>query len=331
MNAERQSATMPNSVARTGAASALAGIDRALPLAHTALASVLEGLAALREPLLYHPVPGNAGDSAINAATYQLFDRFGLAFEVVGDDVEAATTRGRVVVCSGGGNLVPFYSDMRHFVARHHAGCRQLVLLPATMRGHEDLLGALGQHVTLLCRDRPSFEHVRKHAPNARVEASHDVALHLNVEALRTKARQQFLPLVSSPAQARRNLRRRWRALRYDQRNVSNPGELFAFRTDVEGLPGRALNEANLDVSVEFVSDDMSPALTLEATWRMLAFLDRYPTVHTDRLHVAILSALLGKEVRMHDNSYGKNRVVYEQSLRDAFPRVTPMWAEAKA
>lgn len=44
--------------------------------------------------------------------------------------------------------------------------------------------------------------------------------------------------------------------------------------------------------------------------------------VETDRLHVAIAASLLGKRVRIQNNSYGKNRAVYEFRLRDRFPNL---------
>ena len=296
----------------------------ALPIASTGLGTVLDELAALREPLLYASVPGNAGDSAVNCAAYRVFEARGLRVERVEPNVNAERTLGRVLVGAGGGNLVPMYDDMHRLIERHHAGCRRLILLPATIRGHQALLGTLGGNVTVLCRDQPSLAHVQRHAPRVQALASHDVALHLDVRALLAETRWQFLPQVSSPAQARRNLRRRWRGWKYERNNTSRPDELFAFRTDVERAEraGAASAVANIDVSVEFVSDDMSPRLALEATWRLLGFLDRYRSVHTDRLHVAILSALLGKRVLLHDNSYGKNSAVYDQSMRWHFPKV---------
>jgi len=324
VNANRHSGTTLDLPVHA-APSEYAGLERALPVAGSGLEPVLARLAAAHATVLYHAVPGNAGDSAINCAAYQLLERHGIAFEPVGDDVAVERTRGRLLVCAGGGNLVPLYDDVRRFLARHHAGCRELVVLPATIRGHADLLAELGPNVTLLCRDQPSLEHVRAAAPGVQVLAAHDLVLHLDVAALRRQARRRFLPLVSSFAQARRNLRRRWRGLRYDRRNRACAGELFAFRTDREVGAGQVVPGANFDASIEYISDDMSPALALEATWRLLDFLGRYRVVHTDRLHVAILAALLGKAVRLHDNSYGKNRVVYEQSLRH-FPGVTPMW-----
>ncbi|MBQ7531900.1 MAG: polysaccharide pyruvyl transferase family protein [Paludibacteraceae bacterium] len=46
-------------------------------------------------------------------------------------------------------------------------------------------------------------------------------------------------------------------------------------------------------------------------------FLNRYRTVHSTRLHGAILALLLGKDVVLYDNSYGKNSGFYNTWLAD--------------
>lgn len=46
-------------------------------------------------------------------------------------------------------------------------------------------------------------------------------------------------------------------------------------------------------------------------------FLSHYRYVYTTRLHVMILSILLGKECTFFDNSYGKNSAFYETWLKD--------------
>ena len=43
----------------------------------------------------------------------------------------------------------------------------------------------------------------------------------------------------------------------------------------------------------------------------------------TDRLHVAIGSALCGVPCKLHDNCYGKNRAVYDQSFVGRFLNVS--------
>ena len=273
------------------------------------------------EPLLFRPNPGNAGDSAINCAAYRLFDRLGCRVEVVPADVPVARTRGRVLVHGGGGNLVPLYDAASRFIARHHAGCTRFILLPHTIRGHEDLLGQLGANVTLLCREAGSFAHASRHAGAARVLLAHDLVFGLDPAALVAEARRRFLPGVSSPRLALANLKRGLRRAAHGVRNADRARELEAFRGDAESA-ARTLGPRNIDVSGVFALRDMSPGGALETTWRTLAFLDRFERVRTDRLHVAILSALLGKQVDLHDNSYGKNRAVFEHSMRERFPHV---------
>jgi pyruvyl transferase EpsO len=48
-----------------------------------------------------------------------------------------------------------------------------------------------------------------------------------------------------------------------------------------------------------------------------ISFLSNYSTIYTTRLHVAILSVLLDKAFTFFDNSYGKNKGVYEAWLND--------------
>lgn len=50
-------------------------------------------------------------------------------------------------------------------------------------------------------------------------------------------------------------------------------------------------------------------------------FISQYETVHSERLHGAILSILLNKTVQIIDNSYGKNSTFYESWLT-GFPNV---------
>lgn len=50
--------------------------------------------------------------------------------------------------------------------------------------------------------------------------------------------------------------------------------------------------------------------------------LAKYSVIHTDRLHVAIASCLLGKELHLYPGSYFKNRAVYMSSMKDCFENV---------
>jgi len=146
---------------------------------------------------------------------------------------------------------------------------------------------------------------------------SHDLALALDPHVLKRRAERRLstLDFIVEQKYVLSNMRclpimgRRRR-------------KLDSFRGDVEAVPGRVWCD-NVDVSQVFAVDDMSPRRALETTGRIVSFLDEFDIVRTDRLHVGILSALLGKEVHLYDNLYGKNRAVYEHSMRERFPRVS--------
>jgi hypothetical protein len=93
----------------------------------------------------------------------------------------------------------------------------------------------------------------------------------------------------------------------YEPWKMPGAGRLNAFRTDRESI-GRTLPKDNLDI----------PALGSQRDGKLLPTLIRhYAIVHTDRAHVAICAAMLGKETHMYPNGYHKVRGIYEQALAD--------------
>ncbi|SFC60018.1 Exopolysaccharide biosynthesis protein EpsI, predicted pyruvyl transferase [Halobiforma haloterrestris] len=87
---------------------------------------------------------------------------------------------------------------------------------------------------------------------------------------------------------------------------------LLAFRNDAESVTPQ------IDETIEppIVSRDIS-----RGEPEFADFVNRAAaasTIHTDRLHVAVLGHILDKDVVFYDNGYHKNRGVYEFSLSDA-------------
>jgi hypothetical protein len=261
---------------------------------------------------------GNAGDSLISAATFQLFRKVGLHCRLLDHLYRGPRTEGAVVLCCGGGNLVRFYGDARRFIAAHHRRARRLVLLPHTIEGNEDLLGELGPNVDLIARERRSFEHIRTHAPRARHHLMHDVAFGLDLDELRRGP----LRLFAAPASARIAARLALRAWQRVRKPRPPAGRVLnAFRTDREAT-GIALPPDNFDLSKLYGGWVAPEGFARIAARDFLAIADRYDEIRTNRLHVAIAGALLGKRVLLHDNSYGKNRAIWEHSLAGRFDNV---------
>jgi exopolysaccharide biosynthesis predicted pyruvyltransferase EpsI len=83
-------------------------------------------------------------------------------------------------------------------------------------------------------------------------------------------------------------------------------GEINCFRTDSESA-GRMLPERNFDISD--MGGDAHKTVILDV-------LKNFWSVNTDRLHVGVAGALLGKQVLLFVNNYHKNRSVFEYSLK---------------
>jgi exopolysaccharide biosynthesis predicted pyruvyltransferase EpsI len=90
-------------------------------------------------------------------------------------------------------------------------------------------------------------------------------------------------------------------------------GEGNFFRQDIEKTE-RSLPEGNRDMSAE---GNHNTPLT-----GFFEAIGEFETINTNRLHVAIVAALQGKNVNLYPNSYFKNKAVFHSSLEPHFPKV---------
>ena len=304
----------------------------------------LAELKAERQPILFIPNSGNAGDALIGHATFQIFDRLDLDYECL-VDYRRFDPSGRVVVCAGGGNFVPLYHGTERVLRWAGGRARRVILLPHTIRGNDELLADLGPEVDLICREAVSYQYVSSTVRAAHCHLADDMAFSLDVQNMlsngpapisllslygRKLSYRLFEPsrlkTVPSPWKIRRGGH-----LLASRRTALAPGGtpagvLHAFRTDVEktSVPVPA---DNLDLAKEFSHGTKSPLVCHTGSFHMLHYLDTFEEVQTNRLHVSIGAALLGKRVKFWPNSYFKNQAVYEFSMRDRFSNVE--WVEA--
>jgi exopolysaccharide biosynthesis predicted pyruvyltransferase EpsI len=283
------------------------------------------------EKIFYRSNPGNAGDALIASGAYKLFDHAGLEIELIEPSNFDAT--GKTVIYAGGGNLVGIYPQARNFFSKFHCRAGRFILLPHTVMKNEDLLKELGSNVTVFARERVSYEHLKKHAKNAQIFLDHDLALHLNAK--------DFLeqPMISLPGAIAKKLLYKYlnpevsATVPHPKRMLQN--SLFELRTATLGRPeignffrediearGQERPEGNADLSRIYAYGTRNRDLTSYTTSRLLRYINNFSLVRTDRLHICIGAALLGKDVDFFPNSYFKCKAVYEYSLRSRFPKI---------
>jgi exopolysaccharide biosynthesis predicted pyruvyltransferase EpsI len=269
--------------------------------------------------LVYVPNRGNAGDALIASAAWQFFDELPQAPICL--PIEELRPGDRAVF-SGGGVFIPEYPDGARWLRQFaEAGLSRLLILPQTFRGIDSALAELGPQTTLFCREWVSHDYVKQAAPRCRVCFAPDLALGLDIAALRARvalaesrraARDKLALLYSSPARRYRRWQRKLSGLKPDAE-----GRLQVFRTDAERTPAGGDQAQFSDLSNFYGSDYRERTECDRISRDLFALLDTARLVETNRLHVGIGAALLGKQVVLHDNSYGKIRAIYDASLQD--------------
>ncbi len=183
---------------------------------------------------------------------------------------------GRVLLVPAAGNLSAHYHSMTELLAPYLATFDEVYILPCSVDIRDP-------EVERFLRTLPTHAHVftrEKYSyAQARFAVGDDARVHLD-----------------------HDLAFSFDYGRWDERGA---GTLDAFRGDVESL-GLPLPEGNLDISTLGSSGhgEVLPRL-----------LQHVAVVRTDRAHVMICAALLGKETHVYPNDYHKVRGIYEYSL----------------
>lgn len=256
--------------------------------------------------ILFHPLPGSAGDSLRHAATYQLFADLKIRFDVLSDSDDAA---GETLVIGGGGNFVPQFSSVRKTLLRTARSAREVIVLPQTVRGNEDLIEQLGPSVEIFCRDAESYLHVLAHRSRARAQLAHDMSFLVDPERLRAAAGPEADALLAKRTPSRPI-----------ERLMSDAGHRFFFRK-TRNRTKRICPKSSVDVSLQFKTGT-KPGEAEVGALALLTYLEGVHELHTERLHVAIAGAMLGKRVYLYDDPLRISGSAYRHSLHADFPKV---------
>ena len=272
--------------------------------------------------------PGNAGDSLISAGTVQLLTDRNIPFRSI-NDYDHYDSTGRILCYSGGGCFVPYYSFGRDFLSKHLERADRIILLPHTIDGNEDFLASLRSNVTLICRESASYMHCRR-VTKVDVYAADDLAFSLDARKfLARRARWLARLMEMFGAQSADSLSHRDPriSVKMQERyrnfltNAKVTKTLAVWREDVERNEQRPVNAENDIANIFGIESSYGLPAMLTSAEYFLRAVDLFEAIRTDRLHVAVAGAILGKDVEIFPNSYFKNRAMYEFSLR-RYPNV---------
>jgi exopolysaccharide biosynthesis predicted pyruvyltransferase EpsI len=242
----------------------------------------------------FMPNGGNLGDCLIASATIQAFQKAGIPWSLIRGKRQSVRPSD-LLVFGGGGSLVPLYEGGIQCVESLQRLGAPVVVLPQTVRGNEEFWKQ-AEGVTVFCRDAGSLDFLGGFS-NIPAFLADDMALRLDLTEDPFSTVAAFHDVMVAGKEARVLVARR-----RDHEAVGPAGD---GSIDISALAHPAMD------SVESVHANTCAFLTMLAS---------YSEIQTDRLHVAIGGSLLGIPVQLRDNANGKNRAVYETSLKERFP-----------
>ena len=235
-----------------------------------------------RKKVAFVPNPGNIGDATINLACWRyLRSKF--------RQVEICTPQQlppvEYVFVGGGGNFVePLYHDTASLVQRL-AAHQGIFIFPSTVYGYCKILKNLAGRSRIICRENVSHQFLLNHMPPESVYLGHDAAF-----AIAGQLRTEYADKITKGSKLSAKL----------------------FRCDRERA---LLEEGGLDIMGQHHSDWTDMTLAESVIQLAAKYILGFGQIKTDRLHCAILAALLGRETIVYPNSYFKNAAVFEHSL----------------
>lgn len=249
---------------------------------HTELRDHLQELRGLRVVVLLNR--GNRGDGVIHLGGRRLLESAGLRWTEIHESKAPPAIEADALLVFGCGAFCRGTHSLVDVVTRWARRVPRIVLLPASF----DLRSGAVRRFVGTWDDRYTvFCRERR-----------------SFEALRAARVRPGRLLLSHDLAFHADLRT-WAARPHaDTAGIFRRDGEAVFDRRPRGLPGQDISRG----------PDSEPQVLLD-------FVARFAAVHTDRAHVAITAAMMGRDVWFYRNSYFKNEALYEHSLAH-LPRV---------
>lgn len=222
---------------------------------------------------------GNKGDGLIYFGGETLFKRYNIKYT---SHVNIDNIKGKTLFVYGSGGFNKIFNTMVHRLPPCFNNFGEIYILPSSFECDchliSDFIKKLPANVVVFAREMYSYEQLGQiMAHPENLKIDNDLAFNIDFKSL-TKD--------------------------------DGKGTLIALRNDGERLHQWSLKNIhfneNIDVSLGQYTEYMDVVKTV----------NKYDTVITDRAHVAICSAMLGKNVHILPNNYHKVKGIYMYSLK---------------
>lgn len=275
------------------------------------LINVFEELSVFSNGIIYYyPNNGNAGDALLNMGFYALAKKYNVHFVEINKNEINKVRDVDVLLIAGGGALVPEWGSTTELVANLNKNIK-LIIFPQSIRDIDNVISNLPKDTVIFCREKYSYEYCLEKSNAKSIFLENDIAFYCDLhEILESK--------VGMPIFSKKNIARHVILIGHKVGSYFKHNSIFAMRVDKEksdnlNVPRNLINDFSIVAS--FGSGNYKQSLY--SARKFLNLINLYDEIHTDRLHVSIGAALLGKKVKVYNNGYYKCKGVYEQSMKE--------------
>lgn len=285
---------------------------------HSAIAKLCQG-----KKIAYVDIPlhGNVGDHLIYMGTEAFFKQYQLEVTYRAFDNNIVKKHLRacdVIVCHGGGNLGDIYH--RHQALRDRLieefGDKMIIVMPQTIQFNktENLTACIKKwqkhnNLHLFVRDVKSLEIGKKLSEHCHLMPDMAHSLHPLVDASEVLDASVIVNQLKILNLRRVDVESKEQSLSIDKQSFDWIDLTTTQDLAVTKLVHAIHNVPLLKQKANSIWYQHSKSLCFRAIQHFSA----HNLVYTDRLHGMILSYLLGRRIKLLDNSYGKNFNYYRQ------------------
>jgi glycosyltransferase involved in cell wall biosynthesis/exopolysaccharide biosynthesis predicted pyruvyltransferase EpsI len=292
---------------------------------------VAEYIAALPE-FFFCPNNGNLGDTVIAEAEYQFLKNINSNYSIFDIYSEEISDKKHFnFVYGGGGIFVKYYNYQEILNIFKFPNLRRCIILSASFFECDDLIEVLDGRFLVFCRERRSYEYCIGRNKKAEFILSDDMAFNLDINSTMMhnsghitgnmlKLKDKYLNIVYANYSNYMFTRTKILENLSEKTIILNDNVRIGFLlrnvSDTESKIQQSISN-NIDLSAYTWTSCSDPGVVKLLSMLFIKAINTLDVVITDRAHVCIISAMLGKEVYTLDNSYGKVFGIIEQSMKN--------------
>lgn len=272
------------------------------------------------------PNPGNLGDVIIAQSEYEFLANRN--YKIIDNETSFLPLEQKFNLVYGGGGLFVKYWDYQNFLKIFKKkNLHKCIILPSSFYCCDDIINAFDERFVVFCREENSYKYCKSLNNKAQFILADDMAFYINknIDSVLINRYSDNLAKLDKHSvlciyneifgkykTVENNIKKALKNRTVINKNGIRIG--FIFRDDKEKST-TDIPVKNIDLSLYSTSSCTSSGSVKLLSELFISAIDSFDVVFTDRLHVGIISALLGKQVYLIDNSYKKISGVYYNSL----------------